>query len=297
MTTRRPRHQRVTPEARPPFRLTERDVLILKAVNDCRALKNSQIQTAFFNSASPTYTRLEKLYHHEYLERKFITQVATAPGSSPMVNVITKLGAEVLVNTLGYDLGQINFPGREVGNWDSLQHILAIAEFRVRLIRACLDTPGFTLVDWVGEEVFRRSPDYVILEGEPNSKKGKGIPVYPDGYCILKTPRGETRFFVEIDRGTEGLKQFKSQMRIYQQYLTSGLYQQRFKTDVLRILVIAPNPSRAKTLATAIHDVGGRDRYWISHIEALTPSTVLNSSIWQRGDGQRDLALVPSLLI
>ena len=111
---RRPRHERVDEAQRPPFRLNDRDALILKFINDCRALTTQQVEMLFFKSAKPAYGRLHKLYHHEYVERQFITQVVTAPAASRVVYTIAPLGAAVLAQTYGYSPEDIHPASRQV---------------------------------------------------------------------------------------------------------------------------------------------------------------------------------------
>jgi Replication-relaxation len=280
LAKRLPRHKRAEPTQRPPFRLTERGCRILKAVNDCVVLRTDQVQILEFNSPSPTYERLEKLYHYEYLDRHFITQVAAAPAASKIVYSITPLSASVLAATFGYTVTEINYPGRAVSNWKTLQPILAVNDFRVHLMRAVRQLDGFKLVRWIPEKIFRAHPDFVYIKDAKG--KTKKSPVYPDGYIILKTPLGETRFFVEIDSGTEGLEQFRSQIKIYQEYMLSGQYQERFKSDVLRVVIVTNSEKRLRDLRKAIAQVGGGTRYWLTTTGQATWPQLLSAPIWSK---------------
>ena len=279
MSKRRSRHKRVSEDNLPAFRLTPRDRQIIKAVNDCQTLRTSQVQTLFFGSPSPAYDRLQKLYHYGYLERYFITQVAQAPASSPMIYTISKLGASVLAATFGYSKDDFNFVGRAVRNWQTLQHILAVGDFQVAVMRAARELDGFRLVEWVAEKSFRADPDEVYVTGARGRQRRK--PVIPDGYLVLETPQGLSRSFVEVDRGTEGLEQFRSQIEVYQEYMRSG-YQERYKTTSLRILVITNSDTRLTSLAKTIARTGGRERYWLTTKKRITPETVFTAPIWQK---------------
>ncbi len=280
MAKRLPRHTRVAPDLRPPFRLTDRDCRIIKAVNDCVVLRTDQIQTLEFNSASPAYERLEKLYHYEYLDRNFITQVAAAPAASKIVYSITPLSASVLAATFGYTVTEINYPGRAISNWKTLQPILAVNDFRVHLMRAVRELAGFKLTRWIPEKDFRAHPDFVYIK-DPKGKTKKS-PLYPDGYVILKTPLGEVRFFVEIDSGTEGLEQFRSQIKIHQEYMLSGQYQERFKTDILRVVIVTNSDKRLQDLRKAIVQVGGGARYWLTTASRATWEALFSAPIWYK---------------
>jgi hypothetical protein len=280
LTKKLPRHKRAEPNERPSFRLTDRDCRIVKAVNDCVVLRTDQVQTLEFNSASPTYERLEKLFHYEYLNRHFITQVASAPASSKLVYSITPLSATLLANVYGYSDTDINYPGRAVSNWQTLQPILAVNDFRVHLMRASREHEGFELVRWIPEKEFRAHPDFVYVKASQEKTKKK--PVYPDGYAVLNTPLGEARFFVEIDSGTEGLEQFRSQIEIYQAYMLSGQYEERFESKALRIVIVTNSEKRLQNLRRVISKVGTKNPYWLTTASVATWQTILRDKIWYK---------------
>ncbi len=277
---RRPRHERVAPAERPPFRLNARDVLILQFINDCRALTTEQVALLFFTSLKPAYGRLHKLFHHGYVERQFITQVVTAPAASRMVYTIAPLGAAVLAQNAGYSSEGIHSASRQVRTWDKLQHLLAVNDVRLALTRAVWDTAGMTLKTWRDEFQFRAAPRLVTVKTVRGGDKRQ--PVYPDGYAHLVTPRGEARFFWEVDLGTEGLEQIKGQIAIYQAYILSGQYQDDFQSRSLRILVVAPSQRRLDNLVKAIESQGGGERYWLTTRDQVTPAQVLNAPIWRK---------------
>lgn len=277
---RRPRHERVVEAQRPPFRLNDRDALILKFINDCRALTTQQVETLFFKSAKPAYGRLHKLYHHEYVERQFITQVVTAPAASRVVYTIAPLGAAVLAQTYGYSPEDIHPASRQVRSWEKLQHLLAINDVRLALTRAVWDTPDMSMKDWRDEFMFRSAPRYVTVTTARGGDKRQ--PVYPDAYIHLATPRGEARFFLEVDLGTEGLEQVKGQIAIYQAYILSGRYHEDFQSRSLRILIVAPSPRRLENLVKAVESQGGGERYWLTTREQITPALLLTAPIWRK---------------
>lgn len=266
------------------FRLRPRDVDIIETVNACQALTVSQLQTLFWNSPNPAYTRLRQLAENGYLERHYITQVKAAPAASTLVFSLSKLGAEVLAANRGYTAEDLYFATKQIRNWQTLQPLLAVNNFRVALTRACRDHPEITLKQWLAEIAFRRHPDRIIVNG-------RKTPVYPDGFCILETPAAKGYMFVEADRGTEGIEQFKSQVNIYQEYIRSGLYETRFQTKSLRILVVTTSDRRLQSLRKATVAVGGGARYWFTTFDRVTPQTVLTTPIWTRAEGDSYNAL------
>ena len=244
----------------------------------------------FFNSASRAYDRVKQLADAGYLERRYITQIATAPAASPMVFTIAKLGAQVLVDTYGYDADDLYFAGSQMRNWQSLQPILAVNDIRAAIFRACDERPPFELVRWWIEARFRAAPDEVTVtnrRGRPGRK-----PVLPDGYCLIRAPAGYAHYFIEADKGSEGHKQFRSQVEIYQAYVTSGQYQQRFKTTSLRVLIVTTSPRRRDNLRRTTRGAGGKELYLFSTFDQMQPEAVLTEPIWYPATGEDAVALL-----
>lgn len=274
---RRPRHKRVEETERPVMVLTNRDKEIIKAVNDHRALKQEHIQALFFTSRSTAQFRLQRLFQHEFLDRQFLSVVSGGPAASPAIYTLGKRGAKVLVEESNYGQQELRLP-KGIFSWQFVEHTLKIADFRVAVTLAA-KANGFTVEEWRDETTFRSHPDYVTL----TDKRGKSLkkPVLPDGYFCLVTPNGKSRFFVEVDRGTEELSKFTPQVRVYNQYTASGQYQQQYQAKSLRILVVTSSSKRLATLREATQKIGGDRKYWFTTFMQAIPDAVLTDLIWQ----------------
>lgn len=260
------------------FRLSQRDPHILRAVNDCQALTVSQLITLFWNSPNPAYTRLRQLVQAGYLEKHFITQIRAAPAASPMVFTISKQGAAVLTEHFGYGREDFHFVSRQVKNWQSLQLLQATNDIRVALTRACWEDPAYELVEWRNELRFRSNPDFVYLEH-------KKVPVYPDGFCIVRRENARTLNFVEADSGSEGLPQVLQQLRIYMAYTQSGLYEQSFGTKFWRVLLVTNSLKRRDNIRKRLAALGGGANFWFTTFDELTVNSVLRQPIWVKTAG------------
>jgi hypothetical protein len=286
---RLPRAQRVAEDDRPTMILTERDLAIIKLVNDCRLLRGEQIEAVFFQSRSTAQYRLSRLYHHEFLDRHFQTVVSGGPAASPALYTLGKRGAHVLLHQEGYDRQQLRwFKGERLG-WHVVEHILAINQVRIALQIACTQT-GMTLAEWRDEIVFRAQPDTVTWKDKRGKTQHK--PVLPDGYFCLSTPKGMARFFLEVDRGTEALSKVAPQLQVYEAYTSSGQYQERFQAKSLRILIVTTTPKRLDSLKTLTHSMGGDRKYWFTTLSSLTPATILTAPIWQQVDSPKRVPLI-----
>jgi hypothetical protein len=274
------------------IRLRDRDREIIKAVNDCRVLQTRHIQELFFGSPSPAYGRLKLLYENGYLQRHYISQVATAPAASMIVYTITALGAEVLAATYDYTSDDFHLATKQLLNVGKLPHLLAVNDVRVAITRAAKQA-GLRPVEWIDEFAFRAQPDYVNVKVSGGRQRRK--PVYPDGYFSLKVPQGDVRCFVEVDRGTEGLSQFKSQIEIYQEYMLSGRYTERFQTKSLRILIVSTSSQRRlDSLKKAVAQAGGSSRYWFLVFKVPFAGNLLTDAVWQRLDRPQLHKLLPA---
>lgn len=271
--------------------LTARDIEILKLVNDCRLLRGEQIEALFFPSRSTAQYRLARLFHHEYLDRHFLSVVSGGPASSPALYSIGKRGAQLLVEQLGYERRELRrIKGGEVG-WHLLEHVLAINSVRMALLLACRQE-GIEVLEWRDELAFRAEPDYVELRDKRGRSQRK--PVFPDAYFCLGTPRGKARFFLELDRGTEALAKIAPQFAVYEAYTASGQYQARFQARSLRILVVTTTAKRLESLQAVARTVGGDRKYWFTTLAQLTAQDVLTAAIWQQLDNPTPVPLIQS---
>jgi len=286
---RRPRNKRVAESERPPMQLTPRDGEIIKTVNDCRIMRGEHLEALFFTSRSAAQYRLQRLYQHEFLDRHFRAVISGGPASSPALYTLGKRGAALLATQYGYDRADIRLPKREGFSWQFIDHHLLITDVRVAVLLSARHH-NWTVEQWLDETYFRAHPDYVALtdkRGKPHHK-----PVFPDAYFCLQTPRGKARFFLEMDRGTEQLARFAPQIRVYEAYIASGQYQERFAAKSLRILVIAPAAKRLRSLKAVTRKVGGDRKYWFTTMDRLTPDTILTGTIWQQLEGNTLLPLI-----
>ena len=288
---RLPRDRRVPREQRPPMRLTERDVDIIQAVNDHRALLGSQIQALFFGSQSSAQYRLSRLFQHEYLDRQFMTVVSGGPASSPIIYTIGRHGEQVLAERRGYTTQQLRRPKGGTLAWQFLEHLLRLNDVRVAVALAAR-AQGWTVETWEDEPVFRANPDYVLVTDSRGRTRKK--PVLPDGYFRLAVGERRAHFFVEVDRGSEPLSQFRSQIEVVQAYTASGQYQVRYSRRSLRVLVVTTSPRRLANLKTATREAGGDRKYWFTTSDQVTAETVLTGAIWERlGDTSRYALISP----
>lgn len=280
------RDQRLTTPQ--PIRLTARDTDIIRAVYDYRLLTTQQLQTLFFPSLHQAYARLSSLYHHGFLDRKFLG-VHADKMNTPIMYVLDKRGAELLQSAQGLEVHW----SKELKHLTTqfLEHTLAINTVRVAVTRAAQDL-GYTVLTWKGENEIKADYDYVTIRGE--NGRVQSVSVIPDSYFALETPKGKAHFFLELDRGTMTTQRFKTKILAYQVYYGSGAYQRRFETRSLRVLTVTTGAVRALNLQRVTEEADGKQRYWFSTLDQISPQTVLSAPIWQVATKSESQPLIES---
>lgn len=271
----------------PPIRLTKRDLAVIKAVYEYRILTTQQLKTLFFPSLHQAYARLAALYHHGFLARQF-TGVHADKMNTPILYTLDRRGAELLRAELGLEVQwsrEITRVGRPF-----LEHTRAINSVRVAVTVAC-GAPHYQLLAWHGESELKA--DYERVSVRTPSGRTSLVPVVPDSYFRLQTPRGVAHFFLELDRGTMTTQRFRTKVMAYQAYYQSGAFQRRYQARGLRILTVTTSQARAVNLKRATEAAGGAQRFWFALLEQITPHTVLTAPIWMVATKEALEALVP----
>lgn len=271
--SRRHRHQRQDPP--PPMRLTERDQDVIEAVYHHRVLSQGQIERLIFTGThrSVAQRRLSLLYDHGYLDRRFLPRIGGLV-TSPILYLLDKKGSEYLLSHRGYD--DIRWrPNDNSLGYEHIEHLLAINTFRIEMTLACRMN-GLPLQTWLDDTTLKQDYDRVHLP-----RSARPVAVIPDAYFTIATPKGDTHFFLELDRGTMTSKRFKRKVLAYIAYASSGLAEKRFGTTKFRVLTVTESEKRAENLKTATEGVGGKRRFWFGTLAALTAETILTEPMWR----------------
>lgn len=254
-----------------------RDLEILKAVYEYRAVTHSQLTQLVFENNHPSVAtkRLYALYHNGYLERMFLP-ARGGVAVSPTVYLLGEKGAHELSLSGKY----LNFywakDHLKVGTL-FLGHTLSIGEFRLQITLACRKA-GITLEEWRGERELKKNYDRVEVKTSTGSTFQQ--PIIPDGYFVLHTPQGKRHFVLELDRGTMEGKRFKAKVQGYTEYFKSGAYKDRFGTKSLRVLTVTESQRRMKNLKAISERVGGKSRFWFASLDTLTRDNILSQPVW-----------------
>jgi len=197
--------------------------------------------------------------------------------SSLILYGLDKRGAELLRAELGYDDLHWYSTMKELKD-EFLEHTLAIADFRIAVTLACQQA-GYELFLWKGENELRADYDRVSVR----TSKGysRSVSVIPDGYFVVKTPKGKAHFFLEMDMGKMTTGRFRGKVDAYVAYYQQGGYQRRYQTKSLRILTVTVGKERLTHLKRVTEQVSDTNWFWFSTVSQMAPERVLAAPVWQ----------------
>ncbi len=279
--TRLPRYRRAS--APPPIQIVERDIAVLRWVHEMRFLTREQVQRLEFAPTTGSYCkrRLSLLYHHGYLERKFIPAQGSF-GSTRAIYCLAAKGARLVAHELKTDLASLDWrPKDNDRELYFLRHTLAINDFRISVTLA--SQHHALALNWTSDRVLRRRQvrDYV-----PDPKhEAEKLVIVPDGYFKLRHKWEEMAFALETDRATVEEKPFKAKVRAYGEWKLSGAYQKRHATPSLRVLFVVDankrDPHRLERIKRWAEAEGGRSLFWFAMLDDISPQTIMKAPVWQ----------------
>jgi hypothetical protein len=274
------------------FVMTARDLEILASLADVRYLTIQHLQWLHWHArwrpaeraareAGTINRRPKKAYERvaAMAERGLLLALKRSADRATVVfrrlpNAIclTRAGAELLAARQGLPIDQIWHAARSTRAVITLEHSLAIGAFYAAL-RAELNYRGRTLSGWVADHILCSDYDSLAIAGI-----GHPLPVIPDGTFALDG----IRYFVEIDRGTTRIEQWRKKAMAYQAYQRDPRMQARYGVTSSIILVVAPAGSRLDAIARMVATIHGgvADNYRFLSDDRVHPFSIRRR--WQR---------------
>lgn len=275
-----------------PFVLTQRDVDILQSLSQVRYLTVQHLQwlhwTARWREHERTareagavnrrpknaYARAAGLVAHGLLVaiQRTADRAVTSYKRLPLCLSLTQAGAEVLACERDLLIEQLWYDARAARSATTLEHSLGIGAFYAAL-RAELEYRGRRLEHWASDQVLCTDYDSVVVAGV-----GHALPIIPDGTFVLDGQR----YFVEVDRGTTRLEQWRKKALAYDAYGRDPRLRERYGATDAIILVVSPPGKRLLAVARTIAQVHGgvTDRYRFLAEERVHPLSIRRR--WQQ---------------
>ena len=260
------------------MRLTARDMQVVLSVYAYRALRREQIEKLFFPSRNTANERLQRLYHHGFLERRW-SPVEYGQGTSQAIYLLAEKGADLVAQQLGIDRGAVAWQEsyNQVGS-PFLEHTLMVNEVRIAVTQAASQA-GYTVEKWVTEEELKATKDTVQVSTSGGARRK--MAVIADAYFVLNLGDKRGHFFLEVDRGTEANKRWGLRVQGYRVYTESGQYSERYGTRSLRVLTVTIGPKRLANLKRTTERAGGRQMFWFTTLEHAQPGEFLKGLVWE----------------
>jgi hypothetical protein len=300
---RLPQLQRARPEELPGLQLTLRDIGIITAVCDYRALTTAQIEEIFFTptTRSQCSLRLKLLFQHGYLQR---TEQQLA-GKHPLIHWLDKRGQEVVAAQRGVDPSEVDWTPKPQALRDLfLDHLLATNTVRLSIARAATKH-GFILEEWRDDKTLKRdhAHDKVTIVGAQGGTQL--VAVVPDGYGVIVNPHPSPkhiyRFFLETDRSTmtvssehDVARTWGKKIAAYNAYFSSDIYKRRYATEAGkgRVLTVTLGEKRLEHLKRVTEAQNGKLRYWFTSFERIKSEDILTDAVWSIASTAERRALI-----
>lgn len=285
------------------MKLTTRDTEILRMVNRHRFLRSNHVTDLVAGSRQQVLRRLQKLYHHDYLERPTCQiDYYHQGGSRSIVYGLTSRGAA--------QLRRRDIPFSRL-DWSSrnqsvkrlfLEHALMVSDIMVMLEVICKKRNNVSLLiehDIPLQEI-TRSERKAFQWTVTDSKKEK-LGVIPDKVFAIESKEltgqvSRTLYFLEADRGTmpvnrsnTELSSFTRKLLAYEATWIQGIQKSRFGIDRVKVITVTTSQERSRHLLEATKQLSrGHGLFWFSDCQSLERNSEALSSLWISASGQQD---------
>lgn len=268
---------------------------IIKAVNQYRYMRTGQINRLLFpDNTSPQscQKRLKVLYHNKYLDRVLpFLQAGVQGQESDLAYRLDTMGEQFLEDM---DIPLLFSRKKSRVKHNYLSHALDLSEFRVNLERALAQNDAISLRKFV--------PDFMLKEGQlgltglnrfrlydeiKHPTTGQSLVFYPDALVVLEgsKTRNQRLFFVEIDRGTEGLETIRGKIAAYHQYATQGRQSKFGPYSRFVVLFQTSSPRRAENMVRLVSQMQCEPTVLVTDHRQVIPESILKGEIWRTSDG------------
>jgi len=296
---RNPRFRRA--ESFPPIELTPRDTAILKMVNRHRFLRSHQIAELVSGSRQQVLRRLQKLYHHGYLERPACQlDYYQHAGSRSIAYGLASRGAAHLRRTENIPFSRLDWTSRNRAvKRLFLEHALMVSDIMVALEIACRKRRDVSLLfedDIPVRTTTQNERDPLRWTVTVSGRETIGV--IPDRIFVLHfiSKNEYVLCFLEADRGTMPIHRhrlnascFERKFAAYEASWMQGVHRSRFGCSRVRVLTVTTSTDRVKNLSRASNDLErGKGLFLFTDANSVSSAADLLALPWQKNDGSTE---------
>ena len=277
--------------------LTERDLTILQCLQQYRYLQTKHIQRLCFPEVTTPQSprrRLKFLFHHRYINR-LPMPIVPGHGSSEVVYYLDRLGYEAIDPE---ELFPRQFKKNEQVKPHFLAHAVAVSEFRVGLEEALRKQSVIELHRFVPDHELKsnrkglagRHRYRLFDEVFDPVTKDKQV-VYPDAEIVLRgvgaLAEHQRLYFVEIDRGTEGLGVLQDKVAAYELFRQSKKFKKKGAFDDYVVLFQTNSEARLQNMIKRFSHLEGAESVWATCTQRIAGKDLLSSPVWEKVNGEK----------
>jgi hypothetical protein len=276
--------------------LTGRDLDILRQVARHRFLDSRQITLLVGGSTQQILRRLQRRFHHCYLDRpRAQVRLFEEDGSRPMVYALAGAGSRAIA-----------VPGHRRPRYDNrnlkqlyLQHTLQVSEVMVAFTRASKSAAAPRLLleeDLAPDKSPSKAFQWAVTVKHVGESKRVGT--FPDRIFALESSDKNERvfYFVEADRATmpvsrRSLNQSSILRKLlaYEATWSQKIHETRFGTKRFRVLFVATSEERMDHLVAACSKLPrGHGLFLFTTVEAVREKSNILTLPWRTGSNKSE---------
>jgi len=189
------------------IRLTKRDIDILTTLTESKVMTTYQLSGLYFPSLQRARKRLRLLHLAGLIARMTLPVVVQG---IPNLYSLSNKGAKML-NLTSSGRPAHNRLSRSTLALSSVDHEIAISEFRTRIANVCKEGGRFRLSHWRQRSVQKLTAKVVdVAAGQLNA-----VTIVPDASFQLNIEDHTLEVYVEVDRGTMALGRLINKVKCY----------------------------------------------------------------------------------
>jgi DNA-binding Lrp family transcriptional regulator len=230
--------------------LTSRDGEILKCLQRHRFLRSDHIVALSDGSRQQVLRRLQRLFHHGFLERPWCQIDYYQSGSRRIAYGLGNKGAAWLKRELSLQFHQLDWQQKSHVGRLFLEHALLVSDIMVAVELACRNRKDIRLLSADELQIPNmREPFQWKVDIGQRQKCG----VIPDRVFGLEFNGEQCWYFLEADRGTMPMTRgnldqtsFQRKLLAYEATWSQNLHRTRFGWQRFRVLTVTTNKQRVQ---------------------------------------------------
>ena len=283
---RLPRFRRAREEIR-AFKLTLRDLEIVRQIARHRFLTSTQICALVAGAPVQILRRLQILYHSGYLDRpKCQIDYFGRGGSRPMVYGLGSRGAGTLRQKFDLPFERMDWETKnKTAGRVFLDHALMTSELLIAFEVACRASDGrvrYISAEEIEKEFSASGPQRGEMHRWRTTSGSKQESLIPDGLFVLEyadetAGRNRRLCFIEADRGTMPLVRSRSiascverKLQLYGKLWKQGQFTGRLPVSRVQVFIVTESAPRITNMLAAFGKLQtGRGLFHFGDVESL----------------------------